>query len=490
MTKYPNTSGASFVQLLGMFEPQTIRYNRRVFINRNLRLDGISHVGFDMDYTLALYQQSLDELSWGLILDVLTRESSYPKEILSFDYDPGFAIRGLAIDLPRGNVFKLDKYRHVGRACHGTRVLDHEERVRLYRQYPINPSRRSFHLMDTLFSLPEACLFARMVDFMDGLSGKRTQKEYVRAFRAIRSATDRIHRDGSLKSRVLDDIGGFIARDPELASTLEQFKASGKKLFLLTNSGWNYTNGILSWLLNDELPSYPHWTDYFNMVVVNARKPGFFSDKEPLVALPAGENVFSGGNINAIEEFLGGSGDEVLYVGDHIYGDIVKSKKTSTWRTAMIIPEMEEELKSLEKVREDQKKADRLFESRVRHEIEINYQQRLMISMLNALEQGNGDTATRDLEMSRAACEAKLNEILAELGEIDEQERMTEQTVMAHFNPIWGMLFKEGNERSVFGAQVEDYACVYTGKVSNFLSYSPTQYLRNARDLLPHELVL
>src|SRR4051812_27944424 len=36
----------------------------RVFCNRNLRMDSIEMIGFDMDYTLALYQQdALERLS-------------------------------------------------------------------------------------------------------------------------------------------------------------------------------------------------------------------------------------------------------------------------------------------------------------------------------------------------------------------------------------------------------------------------------------------
>jgi len=34
---------------------------------------------------------------------------------------------------------------------------------------------------------------------------------------------------------------------------------------------------------------------------------------------------------------------------------------------------------------------------------------------------------------------------------------------------------------------VEDYACVYTSRVSNFLAYSPVQYFRAPRALMPHE---
>ena len=36
----------------------------RIYVNRNLRLDKIEMVGFDMDYTLALYNQPrIEELS-------------------------------------------------------------------------------------------------------------------------------------------------------------------------------------------------------------------------------------------------------------------------------------------------------------------------------------------------------------------------------------------------------------------------------------------
>lgn len=37
----------------------------------------------------------------------------------------------------------------------------------------------------------------------------------------------------------------------------------------------------------------------------------------------------------------------MLYVGDHIYGDIVKSKKDIGWRTMLVVPELELELDKL-----------------------------------------------------------------------------------------------------------------------------------------------
>ena len=44
----------------------------RVFCNRNLRMDTIEMIGFDMDYTLALYhQERLERLSIELTLGKL-----------------------------------------------------------------------------------------------------------------------------------------------------------------------------------------------------------------------------------------------------------------------------------------------------------------------------------------------------------------------------------------------------------------------------------
>lgn len=43
--------------------------------------------------------------------------------------------------------------------------------------------------------------------------------------------------------------------------------------------------------------------------------------------LQAGQ-VYSGGSCDVFNEFLGAKGKDVLYVGDHIFGDILKSKKT------------------------------------------------------------------------------------------------------------------------------------------------------------------
>ena len=47
-------------------------------------------------------------------------------------------------------------------------------------------------------------------------------------------------------------------------------------------------------------------------------------------------------------------------------------------------------------------------------------------------------------------------------------------------------MFDERHDASRFGAQVEDYACVYTSRVSNFLYVSPSRYFHSPQGTLPH----
>ena len=50
------------------------------------------------------------------------------------------------------------------------------------------------------------------------------------------------------------------------------------------------------------------------------------------------------GSCDVFSALIGAKGRDVLYCGDHIYGDILKSKKIRGWRTFLIVPEMTHEL--------------------------------------------------------------------------------------------------------------------------------------------------
>lgn len=54
--------------------------------------------------------------------------------------------------------------------------------------------------------------------------------------------------------------------------------------------------------------------------------------------------LFSTGSSDIVCDLLGAKGKEILYIGDHIFGDILKSKKRQGWRTFLVIPELAQEL--------------------------------------------------------------------------------------------------------------------------------------------------
>jgi len=50
------------------------------------------------------------------------------------------------------------------------------------------------------------------------------------------------------------------------------------------------------------------------------------------------------GSCDVFSELIGAKGKDVLYIGDHIFGDILKSKKIRGWRTFLVVPELSHEL--------------------------------------------------------------------------------------------------------------------------------------------------
>ena len=60
--------------------------------------------------------------------------------------------------------------------------------------------------------------------------------------------------------------------------------------------------------------------------------------------------VYLGGDAGSSRVSLGLSGDQILYVGDHIYGDVIVSKNLLHWRTCLILAEMDDEVTYLENI--------------------------------------------------------------------------------------------------------------------------------------------
>ncbi|HEY3452173.1 MAG TPA: HAD-IG family 5'-nucleotidase [Myxococcales bacterium] len=492
---------ARLQELLAPAGRREVQRARQVFVNRNLRLAGIDLVGFDMDYTLAVYRkQSIEQLSFEMTLDRMIAKRGYPESIRALAYDHAFVMRGLALDRTSGNLLKMDRFRHVGRAYHGRALLASDEKRRVYRGEKIDLKSERFAWIDTLFALPEACLYAEVVETLEA-TGQRV--DYDKLYVDIRECIDEVHRDDSLKSVIRTDLARFILPDPELGPTLHKLRSGGKKLFLLTNSGWDYTDLVMRFLLDGFLPEYPSWRHYFDLVVAFAGKPSFFSEARPFLELDPstgkvlGEarslergKAYQGGNLADFERMAGIGGEKVLYVGDHIYGDILKSKKSSLWRTCMIIEELEDEIAYTDRCASDVTRLAALEALRARLDDEVNTRKLALNSLERRLERAGLDEENRrHVEEIRKKEKAELERLRRALKESGEEAEGLEARVEKGFNSYWGLMFKEGTENSRFGEQVEQYACIYTSRVSNLLAYSPMQYFRSPRDFMPHERV-
>ncbi len=468
---------------------------RRIFVNRNLRFDQIRQVGFDMDYTLAPYvKRNIEELSFQLTAKRMVEHLGYPEEILKLRYDPSFVVRGLAVDKKLGNLFKMDSHNHVGRVFHGRNLVDKETRRKLYRNVKIRMTTPRYHWLDTLFALPEAVLYAEVIELYEQRLGVK-KVAFKKLFDDIRSSIDMCHRDGSLKTIIKANIPKYIKADPLLPSTLHKLRSAGKRTWVLTNSYWDYTDAVMSHLLNGKLDEYPTWRNYFDLVIVGAKKPTFFTGTAEFHKInpqtgevqeaPAtrfeNRGIYQGGSISRFEQLLEDRGENILYVGDHIYGDIIRSKKDSLWRTALVLEELEHELLLS---REQQRNHSDLIA--LEHQrAALEHRIAALKLMLTKAEQSpdqpeHSGRAKRQLKM---ALDRRKRDLMAIIRRRDELA----DAVDRGYNPHWGSVFKEGREASRFGKQVESYACIYTSRVSNFLSYSPTQYFQTPRHWMPHE---
>ncbi len=481
---------------LGAMEFSEMPPWRRVFINRNLRMESIAAIGFDMDHTLAVYQTDcFNELCFDMARERLAKAKGYPAEIGEVAYDPAAAIRGLIVDKRLGNLLKVDTYNYVSRVRHGMRFLDREARRSAYKRGRILIGSRRYRVFDTLFDLPEGSLYAALVDLKDQRPDL-SFPSYRTLYDDIRETVDTLHADDSFKAPITADLDRFFVTDPDLGPTLQKLRNAGKRLFLLTNSEPDYTAAVMHHLLADGGP----WEEIFDLVICSARKPGFFiaqgkgrsvgRDPCPHLANRSG-NCFTGGDSFFLESKLGHYGDAILYFGDHTFGDILRSKKSVGWRTAMIVPEVGHEVESLWPRRGD---LHRLAEVEDRLEELVLERDRIQNGIAGSgagSDDGTGGGAGGDagdgVGGGADGDAALVSRLQQEIAAALSRRAVLQKRLKVGFNPYWESLFKEGRSASRFGRQVQEFACIYTSCVSNFLAYPVTKFFARPAEILPHE---
>lgn len=466
---------------------------RGLFCNRTLNMRAIKAIGYDMDYTLVHYRvEAWERRAYEHIRERLVAQG-WPVGHLTFE--PELAIRGLIIDTEKGNLLKANRFGFVKKALHGTRPMDFDAQRQEYTRTIIDLSERRWVFLNTLFSMSEACMYAQLVDLLD--AGKLPgPMGYGDLYEHVRRSLDATHMEGKLKAEIVADPSRYLLVEPETALALLDQKYAGKKLLLITNSEWTYTLPMMHAAFDPYLPQGMTWRELFDVVIVSARKPEFFTTRASLfevVTTPGQEGLlrphqgplkpgvpYFGGSATELERSLGMSGDEILYVGDHMFGDVHVSKNALRWRTALILRELEDEVRAISAFRATEARlAERMVEKE-RLEAE-SCQVRLELQ-----RRRHGYTARED-GLADEALLARQGELRTQLDKLDAELGPMARAASELSNPHWGLLTRAGNDKSHLARQVERYADIYTSRVSNFLYATPFVYLRSPRGSLPHD---
>ncbi|CAN8008723.1 unnamed protein product [Ixodes pacificus] len=466
--------------------------HHRIFVNRSLHLDKIKFFGFDMDYTLAQYKSpDYEAFQFHLLVDHLL-SIGYPTELKQFQYDSTFPIRGLWFDTQYGNLLKVDPYGNILVCCHGFQFLKTGEIYKLYPNKFIKLDESRVFVLNTLFNLPETYLLACLVDFFctsqqyiptkTGVKIGSLFMSYKSIFQDVRGAVDAIHtyvswegtvndtyigsalisKEGQLKTETVNNLDKYLEKDERLPLLLDR-----QKLFLLTNSDYAYTAKIMQYLFDFPNTKHRSWESYFDYIVVDALKPLFFGEGTILRqvdtttgALRIGSHigplqlgqVYSGGSCDVFTEFVGAKGKDVLYIGDHIYGDILKSKKTRGWRTFLMIPELAREL-------------------------HVSISQWTLFEKLQELDICLGDIY-KNLDSSSTD--------VPDISKLRQSIRESSHELDMCYG-ILGSMFRSGSRQTFFADQICRYADIYGYTFVNLMYYPFSYMFRAPPMLMPHE---
>uniref|UniRef100_A0A4W5NU53 5'-nucleotidase, cytosolic IIb n=1 Tax=Hucho hucho TaxID=62062 RepID=A0A4W5NU53_9TELE len=446
----------------------------RVFVNRSLAMEKIKCFGFDMDYTLAVYKSpEYESLGFELTVERLVH-IGYPQELLSFVYDPAFPTRGLVFDTMYGNLLKVDAYGNILVCVHGFNFLRGPEIRELYpNKFIQRDDTERFYILNTLFNLPETYLFACLVDFFSncdryascetGFKDGDLFMSFKSMFQDIRDAVDWVHFKGTLKEKTVENLEKYVVRDAKLPLLLSRMNEVAK-VFLATNSDYKYTHKIMTYLFD-----FPHgpkhgtshrpWQSYFDLILVDARKPLFFGEGTVLRQV---DTVITStfqyvplsrpGSSDIVCDLLGAKGKDIVYIGDHIFGDILKSKKRQGWRTFLVIPELAQELHvwtDKSSLFEELQGLD-IFLAELYKHLDSSSNERPDITAL----QRRVKKVTHDMDMCYG---------------------------------MMGSLFRSGSRQTLFASQVMRYADLYAASFINLLYYPFSYLFRAAHVLMPHE---
>jgi hypothetical protein len=295
-----------------------------------------------------------------------------------------------------------------------------------------------------------------------------------------------------LRNEIFKDPDRFVVEDAETPLTLLDQKYAGKKLLLITDSEWEYVSGIMPYAFDRHLPDGMNWRDLFDIIIVSANKPNFFTRVQPPFEVVTEEGllrpvvgslkeggIYVGGHAGLVEEAFGLTGGEIMYIGDHIESDVHATKSILRWRTGLVLPELEDELACLKEFQDRQAELSEMMVEKTKLEWE-QVQLKLHVQRANC---GYGPGSASSVEALSSQIEALTETISA----LDNRIKPLAQEAQKMFNTRWGLITRAGFDKSYLARQLEGYADIYMSRVSNLLYQTPFAYLRSTRSSLPHD---
>ena len=391
----------------------------------------------------------------------------YPTHLLGCKYDPQFAIRGLHFDVTNGVLMKLDAFRNIqlNAVFRGRTPVSISEVISYYRGTHVSQDYLSHYMyqLTDLFSLPEACLIADVIQYF---SEQRVRFDPRYVLEDVKACIRSLHESGEIHAEVVGNMDKYLRHNPVLLSFLSNLKSQGKKLFILTNSSFEFIDAGLRHVLGVG----ENWRELFDAIVVKASKPSFFklnrqfcqfdratgrSSWDRVSKLVPGE-VYQEGNLPDFEAMTNWQAQSTLYFGDHILSDLAEPMLIQGWRTGVVIKELE-------------------------HEIDVR----------NSEESHRRTVWRLNLEeLIRYVQILSDQESQATLSAWKEERDQVRDVLKNLFNKQFGSVFKAYQAPSFFATTIRTFADIYTSRVEN-LSRVPTNYCFYPEQYFePHEAPL
>ncbi|KAL9925287.1 5' nucleotidase C isoform 1-T1 [Glossina fuscipes fuscipes] len=448
--------------------------SRGVFVCNELDLSEVEVYGFDYDYTLACYKPCLHDLLYNLGRDMLIKKLKYPDAIAKLEYIPGFAVRGLHYDIEKGLLLKLDSFLQIqlGSVYRGLTKVPDQEVLKCYKNriLPIayvegqsknhqpNIKAKMVQLAD-LFSVPEMCLLCNVAEYFE-----KNHIDYHPEimFYDIKSAVQACH--PIMHQIVMKDAEAYIEKNENLPKYFEKLLQSGKKLFLVTNSPYSFVNRGMTLLAGN------NWREYFDVIIVQARKPKFFTDESRPIRLYDERNdshvwdrvtrlekgqIYYEGTVKQLQDLTGWRGHCVLYFGDHPYSDLADVTLEHGWRTGAIISELTHEINTLN-----------------------NQEFKMSANWLQMLTQLIEENQDNELEPAKLCLQKWMQ----------ERDKLRNDTKTV-FNEQFGSVFRTYHNPTYFSRRLFRFADIYMSDITNLLNYSISHTFYPRRGVMPHEYI-